>query len=79
MNAVASQYSPPERVITTGSVSTQASAMSRTVSDWMPDLLAHIVPATPLERTWVVLTGIPSESAMAIVVAATSSAAPPWA
>ena len=38
-----------------------------------------VVPATPLDRTWVVLTGMPSESAMAIVPAATSSAAPPCA
>jgi len=43
----------------------------------MPDLLAHIVPATPLASTCVVLTGMPNESAMPIVTAATNSAAPP--
>jgi hypothetical protein len=79
VRGLASQYKPPARAIATGRVSTHARAISRTVSGWMPDRLAHIVPATPLERTWVVLTGMPRESAMAIVEAATSSAAPPWA
>ena len=45
--------------------------------DWMPEAFAHMVPATPLESTCVVLTGMPNESAIAMVVAATSSAAPP--
>lgn len=44
----------------TGRVSTQAQAMFLTVLLWTPEPLASIVPATPEERTWVVLTGRPA-------------------
>ena len=40
-----------------GSVSTQASAIERSVLHWMPDPFAAIVPATPDDSTWVVETG----------------------
>ncbi len=43
----------------TGKVRTQASAMLRTVFHWRPVPLAAIVPATPDDRTCVVLTGNP--------------------
>src|SRR4051794_10774749 len=56
-------YRPAERVMATGRVSTQATAMFRTVLNWRPDRPAAIVPATPEERTWVVLTGSPPASA----------------
>jgi hypothetical protein len=53
------QYSPPARVIAAGRVRIQASARLRTVAICRPVPLAHIVPATPLDRMWVVETGRP--------------------
>src|SRR5262249_28450942 len=66
-----------ESTIAAGRVNAQARPILRTVSPWMPERLAHIVPATPEERTWVVLTGIWNPSAKPIVTAAISSAAAP--
>ena len=61
------KYSVPESRIAAGSVSTQASAMLRSVDHWMPEPLAAIVPATPDDSTWVVETGRPRPSAAPIV------------
>ena len=44
-----------------------------------PERLANIVPATPEERMWVVLTGTPTTSAAPMVAMATTSADAPWA
>ena len=41
-----------------GSVITHTNPILRIVSPWRPDLLAHMVPATPDESTCVVLTGM---------------------
>jgi hypothetical protein len=68
-----------DSAIAAGRVNTQARPIFRTVSPWIPERLAHMVPATPEERTWVVLTGIWTTSAKPIVTAATNSAAAPWA
>src|SRR5262249_439842 len=68
-----------ERAVAAGRGNTQARPILRTVSPWMPERLAHMVPATPEERTWVVLTGMWTTSARPIVAAATTSAAAPWA
>lgn len=43
----------------TGSVKTHARRRFRKVFIWSPDLLAAMAPATPLDKTWVVLTGKP--------------------
>jgi ABC-type transport system involved in cytochrome bd biosynthesis fused ATPase/permease subunit len=48
---------PPASAMHMGKVKIQANAIFLTVADWIPLLLAAIVPATPLESTWVVLTG----------------------
>ena len=53
------QNSSAARPIEAGSVSTHAIAKLRIVDHCRPDLFAHIVPATPDERTCVVLTGNP--------------------
>ena len=42
-----------------GNVNTHAISKLRMVDIWSPDLLAHIVPATPDDNTCVVLTGSP--------------------
>ena len=63
----------------TGNVNTQAMSRLRTVDICRPVRLAAIVPATPDERTWVVLTGSPNTSAAPMVAIAVSSAAAPWA
>jgi hypothetical protein len=42
-----------------GKVKTQAAAILRMVDHCSPLLLANMVPATPEESTWVVLTGKP--------------------
>jgi hypothetical protein len=60
-----------------GTVSTQASAMLRTVASCSPDPLADIVPAMPDESTCVVDTGRPKPSAAAMVAAAVISAQAP--
>ena len=60
-----------------GSVKIQASAILRSVANWMPEPLASIVPATPDDRTWVVETGRPKPSAAPIVAMAMISAAAP--
>ncbi len=52
-------YRSAERTMQTGSVSIQARPILRTVAHWRPEPLAAIVPATPEERTCVVLTGRP--------------------
>jgi hypothetical protein len=49
----------PDRNMEMGSVSTQAIARFLIVFHWIPDRFAAIVPATPDDRTWVVLTGSP--------------------
>ena len=69
----------PESRIETGSVSTQAASRLRTVFHCRPDLLAHMVPATPDDSTCVVLTGRPNASAAPMVAIAVSSAAAPCA
>ena len=61
----------------TGRVSTQAMRILRTVAICSPELLAAMVPATPEESTWVVLTGRPKWSAIMIVPMATASAEAP--
>ena len=65
--------------IDAGSVMSQARPIFLMVSIWMPDSLAHIVPATPDESTWVVLTGKWKTSATPIVKAAITSAEAPCA
>src|SRR5579872_3324814 len=62
-----------------GRVNTHARRILVTVFPWMPDLFATIVPATPLLRTCVVLTGRPVAAEIRIVEAAIVSAAAPWA
>jgi hypothetical protein len=54
-----SQNRLPERSAAAGRVKTQARAISRNVDTCNPLLFAAIVPATPEERTCVVLTGRP--------------------
>jgi hypothetical protein len=49
-----------------GSVSTQAINKLRTVPHCSPEWFAIILPATPDERTWVVLTGKSAASIVAI-------------
>src|SRR5579859_3203620 len=71
--------SVPDSRIEAGSVSTQARIMLRIVSHCRPEPFAAMVPATPDDSTWVVLTGRPNMSAAPIVVIATSSADAPWA
>ena len=63
----------------TGSVRIHAMKMFRKVAIWRPDLFAAMVPATPEDRTCVVLTGSPKWSAARIVHIATNSADPPCA
>ena len=46
-----------------GRVVIQASAMERIVLHCRPEPLAAMVPATPLDRIWVVETGRPINSA----------------
>jgi hypothetical protein len=53
------QYRAPEMIIAAGSVSTQASAMLRTVESCSPEPLAAMVPAIPDDSTCVVDTGRP--------------------
>ena len=62
-----------------GRVSTQASSRLRTVLICRPDEFAKIVPATPEDKTCVVLTGKPKKSAAPIVAIAVISAAAPCA
>src|SRR5262245_58976718 len=69
----------PERSMVTGRVNTQAIAMARIVFSCNPEWLAAMVPATPEDNTWVVLTGKPRRSAPAIVDIATNSAEAPCA
>ena len=69
---------PPNRTAA-GSVRIHASKIFWIVLPWIPDLLAHIVPAIPEDRTCVVLTGMWKKSARPIVIAATVSAAAPCA
>src|SRR5271165_4694280 len=73
------QYRKTESIIAAGKVSTQASAMLRTVDHCSPDPLAAMVPAMPDESTCVVETGRPYTSAAAIVAAAVISAQAPCA
>ena len=60
-----------------GNVRTQASSKFRKVPDCKPDRLAAIAPATPEERTCVVLTGSPNSVAKTIVIIVTISADTP--
>jgi hypothetical protein len=53
------QNSTAASPIDAGSVSTQAISKLRSVAICKPDLFAHMVPATPDDKTWVVLTGNP--------------------
>ena len=53
------QNSDPESMIAAGSVRTQAISMLKIVDHCSPELFAAMVPATPEESTWVVLTGQP--------------------
>src|SRR6202142_1738659 len=73
------QNNEPESRIETGSVSTQAMSRLRTVAHCRPEWLAAMVPATPDDSTWVVLTGSPKASAAPMVTMAVISAAAPWA
>src|SRR5882724_3905242 len=66
----------PSKTVT-GRVKTQAINKFRRVAFCKPDLFAAIAPATPDDRTCVVLTGNPYLSAARIVHAATNSAAAP--
>lgn len=69
-----SQNKVPERRIEAGRVNTHAMAKFLTVVHCSPERLAAIVPATPEDKTCVVLTGDPNASATPIVPLATSSA-----
>src|SRR5262249_62116279 len=73
------QYSTPEIAMAAGRVSTQASAMLRTVASCSPEPFAAMVPATPDDSTCVVETGRPNTSATAMVADAVTSAAAPCA
>lgn len=53
------KYSVPDSAIAAGRVSTQASAILRTVDHCRPEPFAAIVPAMPDDSTWVVDTGRP--------------------
>ena len=53
------QNNPAARAIETGKVRIQASARLRTVRHCSPEPFAAMVPATPEDSTWVVLTGKP--------------------
>ena len=72
---------PAASIIDTGRVSTHARAMFFSVPPLrLPAPFdATIVPAIPLESTWVVLTGSPSPVLSPMVVAATISAVAPCA
>ena len=63
----------------TGSVSTQANARLRTVPICNPEWFAAMVPAMPEDKTCVVLTGKPNQSAAPMVAIAVISAAAPCA
>ena len=56
-SAAAKNIAP--RNIHAGKVSTHANMILRNVARWRPERFAAIVPATPEERTCVVLTGNP--------------------
>jgi hypothetical protein len=73
------QYRTPEIIMAAGRVSTQASAILRTVESCNPEPFAAMVPAIPEDSTCVVETGNPYTSAAAIVAAAVISAQAPWA
>ena len=62
-----------------GSVNTHASSRFFTVDICKPERFAVIVPATPEDKTCVVLTGSPNQSAAPIVNIAVISAAAPCA
>src|ERR1700760_4224564 len=73
------KYNPPDSSIAAGRVVIQASAMERMVLHCRPDPLAAMVPATPLDRIWVVETGTPIYSAPQLAAAAPISAEAPFA
>ena len=58
-NCTKTQKRPADIRAATGSVKTHAAAMLRMVDHCRPLLFAIMVPATPEESTWVVLTGMP--------------------
>jgi len=72
-----SENSSAPRKTHTGSVRTQATRRFRRVFICSPEWFAAIVPATPEDNTWVVLTGSPNAPAAPMVAAATTSAAAP--
>src|SRR5271169_2191857 len=67
------------RQMDAGSVSTHAKARLRTVLICIPEWFAAMVPATPDDKTCVVLTGKPNQSAAPMVAIAVISAAAPCA
>jgi hypothetical protein len=69
-----SQNKIPERRIDAGRVNSHTIAKFLTLVHWRPERLAAIVPATPEDKTCVVLTGDPNASATSIVPIATRSA-----
>ena len=71
------QKSEADKIMEAGRVSTHAMARFRTVLHCSPVWLAAMVPATPDESTWVVLTGSPNQSAAPMVNIAVISAAAP--
>ena len=75
----AARYEMAASAIETGKVRIQASARLRTVRHCSPEPFAAIVPATPEDSTWVVLTGRPNFEARPMVNMATSSADAPCA
>jgi hypothetical protein len=69
----------PASNIVTGRVSIHASAISLRVPYLNPTPLATIVPVTPEDKTWVVLTGNPRTAAKPMVMVATNSEDAPCA
>src|SRR5215469_18858554 len=67
----------PESIIAAGKVRIHAIPKLRTVLHCRPERFAAMVPATPDDSTWVVLTGSPNQSAAPMVAIAVISAAAP--
>jgi len=59
LSLLKAQNNDAAKPIETGRVSTQAISRLRIVPHCKPEWLAAIVPATPDDKTWVVLTGNP--------------------
>ena len=65
-------------MIAAGSVVTHAKIKLRIVDHCRPERFAAMVPATPDDNTWVVLTGQPQTSAAPMVAMAMISAEAPY-